>query len=238
MVGLDGLHAELIAESPSSWGAGTLGMNRISPGDPDLGTAASSSLLYEKLLHTNNELDALCAGAGLADGCLGQNMPPGSDVFSTGKLDLLRKWIEAGAPRHGFVDGATCGEPEDIWQPADALAPPAAEEGFQIHMEAPEDFIVEPGEEFQGCQWIAIPSSVTETWYINRVEIVANHGTHHVLLYEDIPGGAPAVPTAFDPTDRGCGRRFGQKFFRMGTQDPEAILELPGRAITRYRPGT
>lgn len=237
VVGLDGLYAELVDESPSSWGAATLGMNRITPGDSALGTPASTSLLYEKLFHTNNELDALCAGTGLADGCLGLNMPPGSDVFSTGKMDLLRAWIEAGAPRNGFVDGATCGEPEDIWQPATALAPPAPGEGFQIHMEAPEGFWLAPGDEFQGCQWIEIPSSVTEDWYINRVEIVANHGTHHILLYEDILDGAPAAPTAFDPTDSGCSRRFGQKFFRMGTQDPEAILGLPGDTYFIIPPG-
>jgi hypothetical protein len=237
-IGAAALHDELLIEAPTSLGAAVLGMARIMPGDPGLGTVSSQSLLYEKLFLTNNQLDALCATGGEPDLCLGVNMPPGSDTYSTGKLNLLKVWIEAGAPFDGWPAGATCGEPEDIWAPVDPPAPPAPGEGFQMHMEAPSGFTLGPGNEFQGCQWIEVPASVTEDWYIDRIEIVANNGTHHILLYEDIPdSGPPATPTAFDPLDAGCAKNFSLKYFRIGTQDPVSELNLPENVSYRIVPG-
>lgn len=226
-IGAAALYDELVNDAPLLPGATALGMARILPGDPGLGTASSQSLLYEKLLLTNNQLDELCTTGGQAAGCLGQNMPPGSDVFSTGKLDLLKTWIEAGAPFDGWVPGATCGEPEDIWAPVDPPAPPAPGEGFQIHF-SPSDFTLSPGEEFEGCQWMEVPASVTEDWYIESIEIVANTGTHHIILWEDIADSGPAaVAGAFDPDDGGCNNNYGIKFFRIGTQDPESTINMP-----------
>ena len=237
-IGAAALYDELVNEAPLLPGATALGMARILPGDPGLGTAGSQSLLYEKLLLTNSQLDALCTTSGQAAGCLGQNMPPGSDTYPTGKLDLLKIWIEAGAPFDGWVAGATCGEPEDIWAPVDPPAPPAPGEGFQMHMEAPSGFTVAPGTEFQGCQWIEVPASVTEDWYIDRIEIVANSGTHHVILFEDIPdSGPPATPTAFDPVDTGCDKNFAQKYFRIGSQDAVSELNLPENVAYKITPG-
>ncbi len=240
-IGAAALHDELVAEAASSAGAGALGMARILPGDSGLGTASSQSLLYEKLLLANSELDALCTAGGQAAACLGQKMPPGSDLYSTGKLDLLKTWIEAGAPFDGWIAGATCGEPEDIWSAVDPPAPPAPGEGFQMHFISPEDYTLAPGEEFEGCQWVQLPETVTEDWYIERVEIVANTGTHHVLLWEDIVDASPsvpaAVPTAFDPNDLACTKNFGFKIFRIGTQDSESTMTMPENSSFKISAG-
>jgi len=237
-IGAAALYDELLTEAPSAVGASPLSMARIFAGDPGLGTAGSASLLYEKLLRTNGELDQLCTSGGQAAGCLGQSMPPSTDEFSTGKLELLKTWIEAGAPIDTWVPGATCGEPEDTWAPADPPAPPAAGEGFQAHMPQPDGFVLEPGEEFEGCWWLPIPATVTETWYINRIEIVANTGTHHIILFDDVPdSGPPAEPTAFDPTDAACGRKFGVKAMRIVTQDPTFEQTLPANTAYVIEPG-
>jgi hypothetical protein len=238
--GLDALYDELTVEAAGSLGAGALGMERVLPGDPNLGTAASASLIYEKLLRTTSELDQLCTDGGQLAGCLGTNMPPGSDLYSTGKLALLQTWIEAGAPRDGWVAGASCGDPEDIWVPIDPPAAPAPGEGFQVHMPAPAGFTVEPGTEFEGCQWIEMPAEITDTWYIERVELYANSGTHHVILWETT-NSASGYGTSFDPGDSLCRKKqseFGVPFsFRIGFQDALTELQLPANVSYAMDPG-
>ena len=237
-IGPAALYATLVSDAPTSPGAAALGMNRITPFDTALGTDSSTSLLYEKLARTNSELDALCTLGGQGAGCLGIAMPPGADLFSSGKLELLQAWIENGAPETGWVDGATCGEPEDLWEPATPPAPPAPGEGFQLHMPQPPGFFLEPGTEFEGCQWLEIPDTVTETWYIDRVELVANSGTHHLILVEDVPdAGPPATPLPFDPADVACTKSFGINAFRVVAQDPEFELELPENVAFTVEPG-
>ncbi len=238
--GLDALYDELIVEAAGSLGAGALGMERVFPGDPNLGTAASASLIYEKLLKTTSELDQLCTDGGQLAGCLGTNMPPGSDLYSTGKLELLQTWIEAGAPRDGWVAGTSCGDPEDIWVPLDPPAAPAPGEGFQVHMPAPAGFTVEPGTEFEGCQWIEMPAEITDTWYIERVELYANSGTHHVILWET-NDSASGYGTSFDSGDSLCRKKqseFGVPFsFRIGFQDALTELQLPANVSYAMDPG-
>ena len=238
--GLDALYDELVIEAATASGASALGMARILAGDTNLGTPTSASLLYEKLLKTASELDQLCTDGGELAGCLGGNMPPGSDVYSTGKLDLLQTWIEAGAPRDGWVAGASCGEPEDIWTPLDPPAAPAPGEGFQVHMPAPAGFTVEPGTEFEGCQWIEMPAEITNTWYIERVELHANSGTHHVILWEP-NNSSSGYATSFDPGDSLCAKKqseFGVPLsFRIGFQDSLTELQLPANVSYTMEPG-
>jgi hypothetical protein len=236
-VGLSGVHAALITDDPVASGALALGMRRVLPSDPDLETL-SSSLLIEKLRNTQSELDLICTDGGQSADCLGQEMPPGVDVFSTGKVELLKTWIAAGAPLTGWPAGATCGEPEDVWSPATPLDPPAPGTGFQIHWTPPVGFDVPPGTEFEGCQWIEIPASVTETTYVTAFEIRANSGTHHIIAYDDIPDGGPAaVPTAFDSDDALCNEQFGLKSFQVASQESEFLFSLPPNVSWTVEPG-
>jgi hypothetical protein len=236
-IGLSGVYDELVNEAPTSPGAAALGMSRILPADPDLETV-SSSLILEKLRHTQSELDAICTDGGQSVGCLGGPMPPGVDKFSTGKLDLLKTWIAAGASQTGWPAGATCGEPEDIWTPADPLPVPDPSEGFQIHFQAPEGFVVEPGTEFEGCQWIAVPPEITQTMYVSEIQMRLNPGTHHMIIYRDQPDSGPAAsPTSFDPDDTLCNKQFGLKSFLAGTQDPEFTAQEPNQVSEEVAPG-
>lgn len=236
-IGLDGVYNELVSEAPSASGAAALGMARVLPGDPNL-ESISSSLLVEKLRNTQSELDAICAGGGEGINCLGGPMPPGIDTYSTGKVELIKAWIAGGAPTTGWPDGTTCGEPEDIWTPAEPLAPPPSGQGFQIHFQAPVGFEVAPGTEYEGCQWIQVPPEVTSTMYITKTEIHANTGTHHIIVYDDVAdSGPPASPTSFDPDDALCNNQFGLKSFQFGSQDPDATEELPPNVSFAVQPG-
>ena len=236
-IGLDAVYDQLINIATVSPGGAATGMVRVLPGDPGV-DSVSSSLLLEKLRLKRSDLDDLCAAAGQPDDCLGGEMPPGVDVFPTGKVDLVKRWIAEGALDTGWPVGATCGEPEDIWTPADPLPPPPPGEGFQVHFQPPAGFEVSPGTEFEGCQWIGIPSEITETWYIDRIELLANSGTHHIIVYEDVPDAGPAAtPTVFDPTDFGCRKQFGATTFQLGAQDPTIIQDLPDQVSFPVEPG-
>ena len=238
VIGLQGVYDELITENPTTSGAVTLGLRRVLPADPNL-EGTSSSLLVEKLRNKSSELNAAyCQPNGLSDGCMGGAMPPGVDTFSTGKLDLIKHWIAAGAPFTGWPAGTSCGNPEDIYTPAQPLDPPPAGQGFQVHMPAPEGFMLAPGTEFEGCQWIQVPPDVTQTMYINRIEIRMNPGTHHLLVYRDVAdSGPPATATAFDPTDSLCNNNFGLKQSFAGSQDPSAEKLMPSGVSFPVQPG-
>jgi hypothetical protein len=236
-IGLAGVYDELVSESPFSVGAAALGMSRVLPGDPDL-EGDSSSLLIEKLRRTVGELDALCADGGQSAGCLGTSMPPSTDTFSPGKLELLKAWIAADAPQTGWPAGTTCGEPEDIWTPAEPLDPPPPGEGFQIYLPPPDDFEVAPGTEFEGCQWLQVPPEVSQSTYVDRIEIRANIGTHHIIIFDDVPdSGPPAQPTAFDANDTACNKRFGIKAMLTTSQDPTSDQSLPAGVGFEVLPG-
>jgi hypothetical protein len=236
--GLQNVYDELITEDPTSPGAAALSMRRVLPADPNL-DAMSSSLLVEKLRLKPSQLDSeYCAPSSQPDGCLGGEMPPGVDTYSTGKLDLIKNWIAAGAPFDGWPAGTSCGNPEDIYNPAVPLDPPPAGQGFQMHMPAPAGFFIQPGTEYEGCQWIAIPPEVTQTMYIDRVEMRLNPGTHHMLVFRDVPDSGPdAVPTSFDPDDTACNKQFGLKASFTGTQDPEFTQQLPTGVSFAVTPG-
>jgi hypothetical protein len=97
------------------------GTPRVAPGEPE------RSLLWRKLA---------AATLGLA-GVPGTPMPSGLPPLPAAELEALRLWIRAGAPAEGVVAGteARIGsclpppDPIDIRPPA----PPAADEGVQLH---------------------------------------------------------------------------------------------------------
>jgi hypothetical protein len=208
------------------------------PSDPDL-DGTSSSLLLEKLRLKPNQLNAAyCTPHGNPEGCVGTEMPPGVDVYSTGKVDLIKAWIAAGAPMTGWPAGTGCGDPEDIYIPAEPLPPPPPGEGFQMHFPAPAGFFVEPGTEYEGCQWMAMPPEAVDTTYVTRVEIRMNPGSHHFLVYQDIDDGGPtAVPGPFDPNDVACNKKFSLKRQIAGSQDPTFDQTLPDGISLPIAPG-
>ena len=64
-------------------------------------------------------------------------MPFGANPFirlNSKLTEVIRKWILAGAPKEGIVDGTSGGGGGSVQQqpPSEPLAPPAAGQGFQV----------------------------------------------------------------------------------------------------------
>ncbi|MEW6270387.1 MAG: hypothetical protein AB1689_13945 [Thermodesulfobacteriota bacterium] len=79
-------YAQLVGATPTNAAAQGLGWLRVTPGDPDL------SFLHHKV---TGDL-----GVGL-----GSRMPLGAPPLAASLVEILRLWIEAGAPETGWVPG-------------------------------------------------------------------------------------------------------------------------------------
>ncbi|WP_337044192.1 monooxygenase [Emticicia sp. 17c] len=129
------------------------------------------SLLYHKLNFDNSHHSGKTYG---------NPMPLGGQPLSAGKIEFVRRWIEAGAPETGNVadknllDDTT---PSQI-SPFEALQAPAAGTGYQMKLEP---FNVAP--DFEREIFIRKPLGNTETAYINRIQIKMRPGSHHFILY-------------------------------------------------------
>jgi len=163
---------------------GAPGDLRVEPGQ------AAKSFLVRKLV------GALEAGEGASMPSVGRPLRPL-------ELDLLRAWIDAGAPATGVVANAPC-PPPHRYEEAAPLAPPPG--GHQFLYEGP---WLQPGEEIEGCEWIEVPNS--QDFVVGSWEYSLNPGTHHLALWEHRPEAAmPALHTF--RKDTACisgGARFG-----------------------------
>jgi hypothetical protein len=79
-------YTQLVGVTPTNVTAQGLGWDRVTPGDPEL------SFLYHKV---TGDL-----GVGL-----GSRMPLGAPPLAPNLIEILRLWIEAGAPETGWVPG-------------------------------------------------------------------------------------------------------------------------------------
>jgi hypothetical protein len=80
-------YGNLVNQPPVNPIAGGLGWNRVTPGSPD------TSYLYRKIT------------GDLGDPLLGSRMPLGKPKLKRTLRDVIRLWIEQGAPANGWVDG-------------------------------------------------------------------------------------------------------------------------------------
>jgi hypothetical protein len=177
---LGAAHASLVGV-PASGAPGRL---RVVPGDAD------ASFLVRKL-------------AGVLGAGEGNPMPSVGRPVGPLELDLVRAWIDAGAPESGAVDDRPC-PPRHRFEEAAPLAPPPG--GHQIVYEGP---VLQPGEEIEGCEWITVPN--TEDFVISAWEYSINPGTHHLALWEHRPE-APVPALGVFKRDTACisgGARFG-----------------------------
>jgi hypothetical protein len=104
---------------------------RVMPGEPD------ESFLYNKLRAATDPGSVEVGGS---------PMPSGAEPLSADHLEVVRRWIEAGAPREGSVGDGVTGRsdrlaellgaclPEASPLSITALEPPAPDEGVQIAM--------------------------------------------------------------------------------------------------------
>jgi hypothetical protein len=112
----------LVNAAPENLVANSAGKKRILPGNLD------RSFLWNKISAQPMSSE-------------GASMPFGANLFialNPELTEVIRKWILAGAPKEGIVDGTSGGGGGSAQQqpPIEPLAPPAAGQGFQVKIPA------------------------------------------------------------------------------------------------------
>ena len=228
----------LVNTSPANPVANGAGKKRILPGDLD------RSFLWNKI------------SAPLASG-EGASMPLGSNGFinlNPELTEVIRKWILAGAPKEGIVEGTggSGGSSSQQQPPIEPLAPPAAGQGFQVKIPA---FGLNNQPEREGCLFVRLPN--TEPIYMSGYEIHMRPGSHHFIVYSyngeacDKDSDNDGTPNcldqdsgeAFPPEfidDIGCNdkgpRDSFQKSFIAGAQTPTSKVFYPQGIALKLEP--
>jgi hypothetical protein len=148
----------LVNHTPSNPIAAAYGMMRVMPGDVD------RSLLVAKL--TNN----LAAGQG-------RSMPYNAAPLTNETVEVIRAWIEAGAPASGRVPGD---DGRDLGGDGidGEIHLPTPVRGVQLKTTSP---AVPSGSEETGCHYLKLPSAVDLD--VNRIQVAVTGGSHHIHLY-------------------------------------------------------
>ncbi len=173
----------------------------------------------------------------------GALMPLGQPFLTNGELELIRQWIEAGAPAGGVVaDGALVADTTRYAAP-EFVVLEAPEKGFQLHL-GPFEVWPTDDREFLYFQ----PLETAEDLYITGYEISLRPGSHHFIAY-NYPEGykIPAPETYRDLRDaRGkhdlgvlleVNKLFPQRFF-IGTQTPYTNYRFPPGVALRLPAGS
>ena len=159
-------YQNLVGQPPKNPAAAAAGMQRVDPGHPN------NSFLITKLV-------------GPPEKELGARMPFAAGRLHDGKIEALRKWITAGAPRAGQIAGigdlAVLRDPEETFE---APAPPPPGQGYQIHLPP---FKIAPGKELE----VLYATQLTDEngnrlqgdIFVNGFDIYYPTGSHHFILY-------------------------------------------------------
>lgn len=198
-------YANLFEAEPANAQAKADGLKRVAPGKPEL------SFLLKKL-----------SGPGPNEGDL---MPRGTSGLSSIKLDAIREWIKAGAPRDQIVAAAPDlnNAPPD---PVEAFVPPPAplpEQGFQVRLGP---FYVEPAKEREVFSTVNV--TLPPNYAVNRIEVAQPEGSHHFIIYRWKRNGAPPPGIRdFDVSDPDFFEAIFNRDFVAGTQTPHGLIEFP-----------
>ena len=159
-------YQNLVGQTPKNPAAAAAGMKRVDAGNPD-----NSFILTKLVGPTENEL--------------GARMPFAAGRLHDGKIEALRKWITAGAPRDTQIarigDLAVLRDPEETFE---APVPPPPGQGYQIHLPP---FKIEPGKELEVLYATQITDENGQTpkgdIFVNGFDIFYPTGSHHFILY-------------------------------------------------------
>ena len=178
------------------------GLLRIVPGRP------AESFLMTKL-------------AGMLKPGYGARMPLGSAMLDSGRLEFIREWVEAGAPRTGVV--ADTSFLHSGHGPAGMAPLPLPAEGFQLHI-AP--FSIRPHSERE--VFLATYGPVMPSAFITKLHVKMSDHSHHFTLYSFLAGDLN-VPKIDRLRDRG--RNMDEfvynRQFIFGSQEADVTYELP-----------
>ena len=222
-------YEDLVGRAPQNPAAAAAGMKLIDPGNPE------NSFLLTKLMGPTAPEQ-------------GARMPFGGGVLHSGKIDAVRTWIEAGAPRIGKIAGigdlAVLRDPDEKFV---APAPPPPGEGYQLRLPP---FKIEPGTEREIFYATQITDEngnpVDGDIFINRVEIFYPAGSHHFIIYRlteaglakgllnngiipDIAVNPEHTFRELDTDDFGpvLGIFAVDRLFVVGTQTDDTLFEFP-----------
>ena len=159
-------YQNLIGQTPRNPAAAAAGLKLVDPGNPD-----NSFLLIKLMGPTSPEL--------------GARMPFAAGHLHEGKIEAIRTWIAAGAPRDrqlaGIGDLAVLRDPEETFE---APAPPPPGQGYQLHLPP---FKIEPGTEREVFYATQITDEngnpVQGDIFVNGFDIFYPTGSHHFILY-------------------------------------------------------
>ena len=187
---------------------------RIMPGEP------SESFLYQKV--------AAAAAPGSFE-IAGSPMPVGLDPLGEGELEVLRTWIEAGAPETGSVGDSVEGSSDylagllDVCLPPATpiqiapLAPPAAEEGVQLRMPP---YVVPAASEVEVCfaQYYdlseVVPARFQDAergvFFVNGSRLRQDPHSHHLVIDHSGLGAESVSHPSFGAWTCRDGPRLGQ----------------------------
>ena len=173
----------------------------------------------------------------------GALMPLGQPFLTNGELELIRQWIEAGAPARGVVaDGLLLEDTTRYVAPEFVVLEPP-EKGIQLHL-GPFEVWSTDDREFLYYQ----PLETAEDLYITGYEISLRPGSHHFIAYNYPEGYKVPDPATYRDLRNAQGRHdlgvllevnklFPQRFF-IGTQTPYINYRFPPGVALRLPAGS
>ncbi len=152
----------------------------------------------------------------------GNSMPSGQPALEKEEIELIRQWIQYGAPQSGTVV-----DPQllDDYYNDNGMAripkpdAPAAGEGFQMHLGP---FFLEPGEEIEFYKKEKVNNPNLEN--VTKFEASFNDESHHFLLFEFLPGTDAGIEEGLRPVT--VQNAFQDAEYMVGWVDPD-VTDLP-----------
>ncbi len=187
----------LIGAPPTNAEATKLGMQRVTVGHPE------KSFILFKL---SGELDSL----------MGDAMPQHGQSLSPNKIEFIRQWIAAGAPKDGMVaDTALLNDASSAQAALVPLTPPPAGQGFQLHL-AP--FPISPASEREIFSYK--DANLSQVQWVKSFDIRMRQGSHHFILWT-LDGAQEGVNDGDvrDRSDNEMNRQTRSYVFGAQTQD-------------------
>lgn len=209
-------YANLVGVKPQNSAAAAAGMLRVDPSHPE------NSFILTKLTQPKPEQ--------------GQRMPRGLGQLHPEKIEAIRKWIAAGAPQTGTVEGiGALSNLPDL--PLETFVPPPPPaNGVQLHTPP---FDIPAGTEREVFFAIKLPAN--KDLFVNKIEIFYPKGSHHFILYQLTnqqllnAGGNPDGFRDLDVNNPvALGIFGGDRRFIVGTQTPETVYEFPEGVGIRF----
>jgi len=161
---------------------------------------------------------------------MGVRMPHSLPALSEKKIEFIRQWIAAGAPKTGSVADESLLE-EEVANQKELEPLPVPEQGFQLHLQP---FSISPTSEREIYVYENNPSTTEQ--YVNKVKVRMREGSHHFILYTFNGEFYNVKPGEVRPhTDK---EMQEPRNFLFGAQTPEAEYAFPDSIAVKVAPNT